>query len=148
MDLYRALEHVGALRRWLLDYKISDDLDANARAPESPYRAEMISLSKSDVQSAFHEALDESTRSEFCDSFVESALVYDDLKAKGIEKPPQGQSLNKFLAREGYTMLEPRITIFGKTRAYWTKIPERFPPWNGKKSRRELILEWLDNDNI
>lgn len=147
VDLYSTLQHAGALRKWLLEHQIRPHFDPAGRAPESPYRSEMIALSETDLETAFREALAESTRADFCETLLESALLDDILFRRGVNAP-RDRARNIFLARQGFTKFPRKLTIAGRTRSYWTREPERFCEVQGGPSLRKLVLDWIDPDQI
>lgn len=141
-ELYGTLEHAGALRKWLLEYKISDAFDPNARAPESSYRAEMLSLSASDEEEAFDEALAASTRRDFCPELLDGGRVEDVLEEMGIEAP-RGKALKRFLSERGFTKLPKAVRAGEKVSRFWTRTPEKFILKSGEQDN-EAIKDWLD----
>lgn len=141
-DLYGTLDHAGALRKWLLDYKISDAFDPNARAPDSSYKAEMLSLSESDEDEAFDAALTASKRRDFCAELLDGGKVEDVLEEIGVEAP-RGKALKRFLSEKGFTKLLKPVTISGHTHSFWSRTPERFVTKVGEQDN-EAIRDWLD----
>jgi hypothetical protein len=109
-ELYATLEYAGALRKWLLDWKISDDFNPDARAPESSYRAEMLSLSSSDEEEAFDLALAESKRRDFSPELLDGGKLEDVLEERGVEAP-RGKALKRFLSERGFMKLPKPIRL-------------------------------------
>jgi hypothetical protein len=144
--LYAALEHAGALRHWLMNHKISDEFNPNARAPESSYRAEMVALNETDVAAAFKEALQESTRSDFSKILLDSALLDEILMSKDV-LPLVGHAKKNFLLEQGFTKIPKKITMSGKSRYFWTQNPERFIQGSGEPNRCAIEAR-LDEDNL
>lgn len=140
-ELYGTLEHAGALRKWLMDHKISDEFDADARAPESSYRAEMVSLSASDEEEVFDEALTNSKHRDFCSELLDGGKVGDVLEEAGTE-PPRGKGLKRFLSERGFTRLPKAVRIGDKVHSYWTRSPEKFISVEGAQDN-EAIKDWL-----
>lgn len=140
-DLYGTLDHAGALRKWLLEHEISEDFNPEERAPESTARAEMIQLNESDEITAFAEALEASTKRDFCETILDSSLVEDVLEEKGIDAP-RSRALNRFLSEAGFSPFKP-IFHQGKTRRLWTRTPDIFRDKQGAQMN-QLIHDWLD----
>ncbi len=143
VDLYGTLEYAGGLRKWLLDYKISDAFNADARAPESTYRAEMIALSASDEEEVFNEAMAESTRRDFCDTILDSGLLDDEFEKKGGDAP-QGRARKRFLSEAGFSPFTRKVKHKGKTKSLWTRTPDLFNDKSGSQNNK-LIVDWLDD---
>lgn len=142
VDLYGALDHPGALLKWLLEHEISEDFSAEARAPESTARDEMIQLSEPEDVTAFNEALAESTRRDFSDSILDSKLVEDVLEERAIEAP-RSRALNRFLSEAGFTPFKP-IKHGGHTKRLWSRTPALFRDQEGAQLN-EAITDWLDH---
>lgn len=142
VDLYATLEHAGALRKWLMEHEIGEDFNPDARAPESTYRAEMISLSQSDEEEAFDEALAEGGKKHFTPELLDSALVADVLEAKGCSAP-YGKALKRFLSERGFTHLPKKVRIGKDVINFWTRTPEKFINGSGQQDN-EAIKDWLD----
>lgn len=140
-ELYATLEHAGALRKWLLEYELSEGFDPNARAPESSYRAEMLSLSASDEEEAFDRALSDSKRRDFSSELLDGGLLDDVLSDAGTE-PPRGKALKRFLSERGFTKLPMPVTISGKSHSFWTRQPEKFILNDGRQDN-EAVRDWL-----
>lgn len=142
--LYGALEHSGALRKWLLDYEIPEDFNPAARAPESTSRAEMVALNESDEETAFDEALAESKRLDFCDTLLDSTLVSDVLEERNVEAP-YGRALKRFLSERGFTAFPKRVKIGDKAVQLWSRTPEQFRGPDGAQDN-EKIRKWMEGD--
>jgi hypothetical protein len=140
-ELYGALDHAGALRKWLLNYEISEDFNPDARAPESAYRAEMIALNQSDEEEAFAESLTESKRRDYSSDLLDATVFSDVLEEKGAAAP-YGKALKRFLAEHGFTKLPQKVRIGEKVRSFWTRTPER---WiiDGKVDH-DAVRDYLD----
>lgn len=141
-ELYGALNHAGALRKWLMEYEISDAFDPNARAPESSYRAEMLSLSESDEDEAFTLALAESKRRDFSPEILDGGLLDDVLEVRGCEAP-RGKALKRFMSEKGFTRLPKAVRLGEKVHSFWTRYPEKFISETGVQDN-EAIKDWLD----
>jgi hypothetical protein len=141
-DLYGTLDHAGALRKWLLNYEIGDEFNPHARAPESSYRAEMLSLSASDEDEAFTAALAESKRRDFCPELLDGGLLDDILQDRHCEAP-RGKALKRFLSEKGFTRLPKVVRVGHNVHSYWTRHPEQFISKSGEQNN-EAIKEWLD----
>lgn len=141
-DLYGTLDHAGALRVWLMDHKISDAFDPDARAPESTYKAEMLSLSASDEEEAFDAALADTKRRDFCPELLDGGKVEDVLEEIGVEAP-RGKALKRFLSEKGFTKLPKPIFINGHTHSFWSRTPDKFVSKTGEQDNN-AIRDWLD----
>jgi hypothetical protein len=141
-DLYGTLEHAGALRKWLTDYEISKDFDPNARAPESTYRAEMLSLSASDEEEAFVVALEESKRPDFSNELLDGGLLDDMLEQRNAEAP-RGKAAKRFLSERGFMKLPKALFYKGQARSFWSRLPDKFVNEFGEQDN-DAIREWLD----
>ena len=141
-DLHSALEHAGALRKWLTDYNVSDDFNAKARAPESSYRAEMLALVSSEEDDAFDEALAASKRRDFCPELLDGGAVGDVLEEHGIQAP-YGKALKRFLSERGFTRLPKTVRVGDKVKSFWSRTPEKFISTAGEQDN-EAVKEWLD----
>lgn len=146
VDLYGTLEHAGGLRKWLLDYKISDAFNPDARAPESTYRREMISLSASEDDEIFADALAESTRRDFCDTILDSALLDDEFETRGGDAP-QGRQRKRFLSEAGFTPFGRKVKHQGKAKHLWSRTPDLFHDKTGEQNNK-LIVDWLDHGEL
>jgi hypothetical protein len=141
-DLYGTLDHAGALRKWLLDYKISDAFNPHARAPESSYRAEMLSLSESEEDEAFTAILAASKARDFCSELLDGGKVEDKLEEIGVEAP-RGKALKRFLSEKGFTKLPKVIRVGEKVHSFWSRTPERFIGKDNEQNN-DAIRDWLD----
>ncbi len=61
-ELFRTLEHAGALRKAFLEHTISADFNPQSHAPDTAAKQEMVMYAKSDERSALDEILAESGR--------------------------------------------------------------------------------------
>jgi hypothetical protein len=141
-DLYSTLDHAAALRKWFMDYEISEGFDPDARAPESTYRAEMMALSETDEGEAFDEVIENSKRRDFCSELLDGGKVEDVLEELGVE-PPRGKALKRFLSERGFTKLPKKVRVGDKIHSYWTRTPDKFLDKLGQQDNDE-IKEWLD----
>jgi hypothetical protein len=141
-DLYGTLDHAGALRKWLMEYEISDTFDPNARAPESTYRAEMLSLSASEEEEAFDVALADSKRRDFSPELLDGGLLEDVLEERNCEAP-RGKAAKRFLSEKGFTKLPKPMFHAGKTHSFWSQTPEKFISKSGEQDN-DAIRDWLD----
>ncbi len=146
VDLYGTLDHAGALRYWLQHHEISDEFNAQARAPKSANRAEMLSLSASDEEEAFTEALNESTKRDFSKIILDSALLDDELENRSCDAP-QGKARKRFLSEHGFTPLPKKVKHAGKAKRLWTQRPDLFIDDDGEQDN-VLIVRWLDEGKL
>lgn len=141
-DLYGTLDHAGALRKWLMEHEIADSFDPDARAPESTYRAEMLSLSASEEDEAFDVALADSKRRDFTPELLDGGLLEDVLEERNCEAP-RGKAAKRFLSEKGFTKLPKPMFHAGKTHSFWSQTPEKFISKTGEQDN-DAIRDWLD----
>lgn len=124
-ELHEAVQnHAGALRKWMMEVKLSANFDPEQRAPESHNRAEMVYLNKTEEQEAFDEALDASVDPFFNRDLMDSARLTDAMVEHGA-MPPVGRQVKTMISEHGFTYLGP-VFLDGKTRKLWTQTPQRF----------------------
>jgi hypothetical protein len=146
VDLYGTLDHAAALRFWLLNHELSDEFNAQARAPRSANRAEMLSLSASDEEEAFEEALNESEKRDFSKVILDSAKLDDELENRSCDAP-QGKARKRFLSEHGFSPLPKKVKHEGKAKRLWTQRPDLFIDEDGEQDNAAIIA-WLDKGRM
>jgi hypothetical protein len=138
--LFGTANFAGAIRKFLLERKLSDDFDARDRAPVSSYRREMIALNRSPEQQALADCLEESENLAFSELLLDSGLIYEEFMGREA-LPPTGKALSRLLSTEGFTYLG-RWSVDGEKRQFWSKRPD---VWSGDEiARGEEIRDYLD----
>lgn len=150
-DYYRRLyglcedpEFAGAIRQFLLSYKISPTFDAKGRAPKSSYKREMILLNRSEEQNALRDTLEESNQADYSEFLLESGKLADHFMGTDA-LAPKGKALNRLLSQHGFTLLG-RFKVNGEKRQYWTMRPDLWP--EDEHKRADAIREYLDPDGL
>lgn len=142
--LHAALNHAGALRKWLLEREIGPEFNPKGRAPESGYKAEMIEMNRSDEEQALLDCLEESERKDFSRLLLDSGLIAEMFMDKDA-LPPQTKALKRLLSTQGFTFLG-RFKIGGEKRRFWSQQPE---VWSKDEDRRgDEIRDYLDPDGL
>lgn len=139
-DLAEAVtEYPGALRKWLMEVKISKDFSPVKRAPKASAKAEMIFLNQTEEEEALTEVLKDHEREFISRELLDSAEVSEAMMDAGAIAP-QGKAMKMMLSEAGYTYIG-RFKLDGKARRLWSKTPHLFRR-NGKVDSR-LIRRFL-----
>jgi hypothetical protein len=144
--LHDALEHPGALRRWLMDWEISPSFSNVRRAPQSKARTEMISYAKTEEQEAIEELIANSTRIDICSAILDATALVDELFEENIVAP-QTNAMNRMLLSLGFTLLG-RVRIGGRKgsiRRMWSREPELWTDELGFVDN-DRIRAWIESD--
>ncbi len=142
-NLHGALNFGGALRKWFLEREISPSFNANARAPRSSNRAEMVEMNRSDEDRALIDAL-EDDKPDFCSILLDSAKVHEAFMDSGA-LVPQTKALNRLLAEHGFSFLG-RYRINNERRRFWSQRPEI---WSMDEDERgDQIRDYLDPEGL
>lgn len=123
-ELHEALAYPGALRKWLLEYKLHPEFNHQKRATRSSSRDEMEYLNMSEEEEAFETALDESKDRDFCRMLLDSAKVAEAMADLGASAP-YGRQLKMMLSEAGFSFIG-RAKIKKTTCRLWSQEPERF----------------------
>jgi hypothetical protein len=111
-------QHPGALRRWLLEWPLSPEFDANGRAPATELKRMVIELSRSETELAARDALEQGSRGVH-PKVVSSWHLARRLRAElGEDARVSTTQLNSLLARMGYQLLG-REFWDGRKRMIW-----------------------------
>lgn len=142
--LHAALTMGGALRKWFLEYEISDQFNPAERAPESSHRKEMVELNRRDDEVALLDALEESDKPDFSELLLDSSLIYEELMDRDVSLP-NTQALKRLLSTCGFTYLD-RVKVGGQKRRYWSQRPDIWS--RDPEVRREQIRSHIDPDGL
>jgi hypothetical protein len=93
-------EHPGAIRRWLLEYPLHPEFDANGRAPDTAVKHTVVEMSKSDLESSVEDLIERGAVGVTRD-VISSAHLTRALSTVGGE-PLQTSRVNTMLTRLGY----------------------------------------------
>lgn len=144
-ELFGCLSEAGALRKWLLERKLSSEFDPRGRAPNSSDMDEMNALVVDDESDAFRRVIDDGRDADFSRTLLDSALVTDRMTGSGVAAP-QGRRLRQLMSAAGMTWLG-ETGFGGKTRRWWSDEPSRFRRIlsNGTtKIDAASVQKWLD----
>lgn len=139
------MEFAGAIRQYLLSYKISPEFDAKGRAPKSSYKNEMVMLNRSEEQIALRETLEESQLADYSEFLMDSTKLADQFMGSDA-LAPRGKALNRLLSQHGFTLLGRWKMADGEKHQYWTMRPDAWPKDDHK--RGQAIREYLDPDGL
>lgn len=93
-------EHPGAIRKWLLEYELHQDFDADGRAPDTVIKQTVIEMSKSDFD-IVAEGLIEQGAEGVGATVISSAHLARAMKLKMVEAPSTTR-LNALLTKLGF----------------------------------------------
>jgi hypothetical protein len=93
-------EHAGALRKWLLEYRLHPEFSADGRAPDTEVKRTVVEMSKSDLEVQVEDIIERGADG-VCKDVVSSAHLSRALVAAGCEAPSTTR-LNTMLTRLGY----------------------------------------------
>lgn len=139
-ELYGALEHAGALRKWLLEHELPEDFSAMDRAPDSAAKAEMIRYAKSEEAEALDEILAESPRLDMTELLLNASDLPDEMSALGVEAP-YGRLMNKLLLDAGFTSLGKVRVDQKNSPRMWSRRPDHWIRGGSVDTAR--IRRWL-----
>lgn len=126
-NLFGALEHAGALRKWLLSHEISENFKGKDRAPPSPYKAEMISYTENEGSSVLRMVL--SGRGSLDETLLDSHALAEKMSEHDIDVP-YGRAMGRLLMDNGFTKL-CQMKVGDKTPMFWSRRPQRFRSADG-----------------
>lgn len=148
-DLFAILaEHPGAIRSWLLDFKLDDEFDANGHAPVTDIRKTVIELSRTETESVARDAIEFGVEG-VCSTAISSAHLTSFLIDKlGDEAEIKTTRTNSLLTRLGFRLLDRRKWR-GDMRKIWIKGSDR--SWAKVKSELDatigLVFSVRDDDD-
>jgi hypothetical protein len=124
-ELHEALQEMGALRKWLLDYELCEEFDPAKRAPVSASRAEMLYLNQSDEEEVLETILEESEDPLVSSTLLDSAKLAEAMLDAGAIAPA-GMAMKRLLSEHSFTAFGKQVKLDGKPRRLWTRDPQRF----------------------
>jgi hypothetical protein len=92
--------HAGAIRAWLLQYPLHPEFDANGRAPDTAVKNTVIEMSKSDLECAAEELIENGIDG-VCRDVISSAHFTRALTVSGAEAPSTTR-VNSLLTKLGF----------------------------------------------
>lgn len=141
--LYDALQHGGALRKWLLGHKIAPTFSADKRAPDSKAKREMIRYARTEEAAALREALAFSPRVDLTKQLLSIDALTEWLVEAGLDVP-YGKSMAKLLLEAGFTRVG-KVRIGKDTPIFWSQVPERFQDADGNVNEL-AVRKWCTED--
>lgn len=130
LELYRAIQECApALRKWLVEHKISDDFPAGGDAPITKAHGYMVNAAKPEPIKVLDEIIKEGQYPDITEDLVNASALPDAMIGRDTELP-QTQGLTRLLEHNGYVFLD-KIRIDGKYGRYWSKKPELFKEGSG-----------------
>lgn len=93
-------EHPGAIRKWLLEAPMHPEFDANGRAPDTDVKRTVVEMSKTDLESAAEDLIEQGAVG-VCRDVVSSAHLTRALTARGAEAP-ESSRVNTLLTKLGF----------------------------------------------
>lgn len=119
--LYAAIAaHVGDLRRWFLDYAIPASFKPNGSAPDTEEKHLMIAMSASPEEDAVREAISEKGVG-VSDLVLSSSCLNDLIRAASPEISLQTTTMNRVLAKVGWTKFPKKLKWRGRSHHIWTR---------------------------
>ena len=143
--LFATIQFAGAIRQFFLMRKISPTFNPRARAPVSKYRAEMVSLNKSEEVLALEDTLEESSLPDYSELLLDSSMVADQFMGTDA-LAPRGKALNRLLSQYGFTLLGRYKMADGEKHQYWTMKPWAWP--EDPDLRGDAIRDYLDPEAL
>jgi hypothetical protein len=134
--------HPGAIRKWLLDQPLHPEFDANGRAPDTAVKRTVIELSKSDLELAAEDLIEEGAEG-VCAEVISSAHLTRALEARGLEKPATNR-VSTLLTKLGFRMaFEGTRKWRGTSCRVWMK---QGLGWDWELTRARLDQTGAEND--
>jgi hypothetical protein len=136
--------HSGTLRKYLYEYELHKDFHPKGRAPITDDRERMISASKSDVEVALEDALEDDTYPQIGpELIVASALVGHVVDSTG--ETLKTRQIGQLLSSRGYVKLPFRVRLEtgdGSKDYIWVKNLKSFSP-NNLSDQRTSVMKFL-----
>ena len=132
-DLHDAIhQHPAVLRRWLLDYKISDSFRPNGTAPMTAEKSVMVGMSSSEDEDAVRDILDNCGVSVVAGeehgairgvtpTVFSSRCMGDALALSDADLSLNGYTRNKLFNKAGFTKLAKKVKWDGEAHRVWVK---------------------------
>lgn len=93
-------EHPGAIRKWLLEYQVHPEFDANGRAPDTDTKRTVVEMSKGDLELIAEDVIERGAEG-VTRQVVSSAHLVRAIVSAGAEAPSTTR-VNTLLTRLGY----------------------------------------------
>lgn len=121
-QLHAALQHGGALRRWLLDHPVSEQFDPNGHAPDTPEKGSMRSADVDDVEQLVADRIEAGGRGVTSRAVVTHLLrdVGGDFGADSLAMP-SGRAFAKVMQRLGWTCFPRQLKWNGDRCRVWVR---------------------------
>jgi len=113
-------EHAGAIRKWLLEYQLHPEFDANGRAPLTKIRETVLELSKSEFQLTAESLLEDGGEG-YCSDVVSTSHLTQAIK-NAIDIKPATSQVQTLMARLGFRRaFEKQKKWSGRPTKIWVK---------------------------
>lgn len=125
-DLWKTLDSAGAIRGWLLKYKLHPEFDAKGRAPRSRAKALMIELNKADDIVTTEDLIDGGRYVEISNEIVVVSKLQEILSERNSNFLIKQTAVAAILRQLGFQHVG-RLRLGGdRKEQIWSKIPARF----------------------
>ena len=123
--LYGTLESADQLRRYFLDYDVTDEFKALKRAPHTVYKQLMIDNESSSVNGLddVKEAIANKVCDYVADDIISSAHLFNYIEEEHQDLHIGTVDKNRILKRLGYMKYNKRVKIEGRMFQLWSKKP-------------------------
>lgn len=111
-------QHPGAMRKWLMGVLLDREFDANGRAPDTRIKATVVEMSKSELDTAIEDVLENGAEGVTKDVLSSSHFTAA-IKARGVE-PPATKAVKTTLGNLGFEFLG-RERWAGDMRNIWVR---------------------------
>lgn len=130
--LFKAIDnHAGALRGWLLDYKLHPDFHPKGRAPESEGRERMRAFSRSDEEQLLRQLIADNSHEGITADVVVVSRFSNALANQNGGLTPSSATLTRVFQRCGFEALRNQVRIKGQLERVrvrnitrWSKDPD------------------------
>lgn len=139
--------HPGALRKYFLDYQISDDFNPNLLPGETAYKRTMIELNRSDEDDLLGDLIADGTVPGINWMMVSIKEFGKELRKNDL--PVLGRQISKTLTKAGFVSLSTilpnnRISINGEQHRIWIRPEIAEQQENIKEWIKEVIIRQSD----
>ncbi len=124
-ELFGTIEdHAGELRKWLLEYPITDHFKKTRDAPMTEYKGSMIGTEEAS-HPGLHETMDviKEGGQFFSDNVVSRSDLFSEVRFTHPELGLKPREETIILKKLGYMGGHDVVQIYGKTKRFWTKQP-------------------------
>lgn len=117
-------KHGGELRKWMLDYPLTEEFLALKRAPMTEHKEAMIATERESYEglNELDDLIDEGGIG-FCSTVVSSRHLFDAMLMKPPHMAFQTRQRSDMLKRLGFTALPKPVKMDGETLRIWTRKP-------------------------